>query len=66
MDILPASRELSRKDAYFSLVLAPLEYITKSLRMGDPWALDELRPFVSRCRALVDAYDARVDRMEGK
>lgn len=60
MTELPSNKKLSRKDAYYSLCLAPLEYLTKSLRMGDGWDLEDLTPFVRRCRALVDAYDARM------
>ena len=61
---LPANQRLARKDAFYSLALAPLEYVTKSLRKGDPWDLKELRPFVNRCRALVDAFDARAHEIE--
>lgn len=64
IDYIPSSQKLSRKDAFFSLILAPLEYITSSLRRGDPWELADLRPFVSRCRALVAAYDARMEGLE--
>lgn len=59
MSTLEANQTLRRRDAYYSLVLSPVEYITASLRKGDPWELDELTPFVNRCRALVDAYDMR-------
>lgn len=65
MDVLPQDKKLNRRDAFFSLVLQPLEYMTKSLRMGDEWELDDLRPFVNRCRAVVDAYDARMERIGG-
>lgn len=61
MSDLPPNRTLGRKDAFYSLTLAPLEFVTKSLRMGDGWDLTELTPFVSRCRALVAAYDARME-----
>jgi len=60
MDDLPPNKRFNRKEAFYSLCLAPLEYMTKSLRTGDGWELAELTPFVSRCRALVDAYDARI------
>ena len=60
MDDLPANQTLGRKDAFYSLCLAPLEYVTKSLMKGDPWELRELTPFVNRCRALVAAYDRRM------
>lgn len=63
MKDLPANQKLARKDAFYSLCLAPLEYVTKSLRKGDPWALAELRPFANRCRALADAFDERMKEM---
>lgn len=59
MNVLPANQRLSRRDAFHSLNLAPIEFMTKSLRSGDEWELDELEAFVRRCRALVDAFDAR-------
>ena len=62
MDDLPADQKLRRKDAYYSLILAPIEYVTSSLRKGDPWRTEDLADFVQRCRALVAAYDARVAR----
>lgn len=61
MDVLPANKRFSRRDAFYSLALQPLEYMTKSLRMGDEWDLSDLTPFISRCRALVAAYDARME-----
>lgn len=64
MSELPANQKLARKDAFYSLSLAPLEYITKSLMKGDPWELRELTPFVNRCRALVDAYDKRMGEIK--
>lgn len=64
MSELPPNRKMSRKDAFYSLCLAPLEYITKSLRTGDGWELEELEPFVRRCRALVDAFEARMKDIE--
>lgn len=63
MSDLPSNQKLARKDAFYSLVLAPLEYVTKSLRKGDPWELQELTPFVNRCRALVAAYDKRMEEL---
>lgn len=60
MDELPANQKLGRKDAFYSIALAPLEYVTKSLRKGDPWELRELQPFANRCRALADAFDDRM------
>ena len=62
MDNLPADQQLRRKDAFYSLVLAPLEYITASLRKGDPWETADLEQVAHRCRALADAFDARVSR----
>ena len=62
MNELPQERELGRRDAFYSLNLAPLEFMTKSLRTGDGWDLEELTPFVNRCRALVSAYDDRMER----
>lgn len=63
-DHLPSNQRLSRKDAFYSLTLAPLEFVTKSLRKGDSWELAELRPFANRCRALVDAFDARMKELD--
>jgi hypothetical protein len=60
MDELPANQKLRRKDAFYSLALAPLEYVTASLRKGDPWELADLTPFVNRCAALVAAYEDRM------
>lgn len=65
MDVLPANQRLRRRDAFHSLALAPLEYITKSLRMGDEWELEELQDFARRCRALADAFDARMEQAKG-
>lgn len=59
-DHLPANQRLARKDAFYSLTLAPIEFVTKSLLKGDPWELDELRQFANRCRALADAFDRRM------
>ena len=61
MNDLPPNRTFGRRDAFHSIALQPLEWITKSLRMGDGWDLAELTPFVNRCRALVAAYDARME-----
>lgn len=61
MNDLPPNKKLGRKEAFYSLSLAPLEYITRSLRTGDGWELLELTPFVNRCRALVQAYDKRME-----
>lgn len=67
MNDLPPNKAFGRKDAFYSLCLAPLEYMTKSLRTGDGWDLTEMTPFVNRCRALVVAYDERVKAaQEGK
>ena len=63
MSDLPPNKAFGRKDAFYSLILAPLEYMTKSLRTGDGWDLTELTPFVNRCRALVAAYDDRIKAM---
>lgn len=63
MTDLPANQTLRQKDAYYSLVLAPLEYLTASLRRGDPWSGADLDPFIRRCRALVIAYDARMEEL---
>ena len=63
MSDLPPNKSFGRREAFFSLCLQPLEFITKSLRTGDGWDLSELTPFVNRCRALVDAYD---DRMKAR
>ncbi len=63
-DHLPANQKLSRKDAFYSLALAPLEFVTKSLLKGDPWDLADLRPFAHRCRALADAFDKRIKEIE--
>lgn len=60
---LPINKTLKHKDAFYSLCLAPLEYITKSLRTGDAWELTELTPFINRCRALVAAYDKRMEEL---
>ena len=62
MSDLPADQKLARKDAFYSIILAPLEYVTKSLSKGDPWELTELTPLVNRMRGLVAAYDRRVER----
>lgn len=66
MNTLPANKTFGRKDAFFSLILQPLEYVTKSLRMGDAWDLAELEPFVRRCRALVAAFDARMEAAQNE
>lgn len=61
---LPPNKKFHQKEAYYSMVLAPLEYITKSLRMGDGWHLADLTPLAQRCRALADAYDKRMEAHE--
>lgn len=64
MNDLPPNKTFGRRDAFYSLALQPLEYMTKSLRQGDGWDLLELTPFVNRCRALVAAYDDRMKALE--
>lgn len=66
-EILPASRKSAKHDVYDMLVLWPLEAVTKSLRRGDTdHSLETLRPLAQRCRALADAFDARITEMGGK
>ena len=60
MNELPANQRLARKDAFYSMILAPLEYVTRSLMKGDPWELTELQQVANRCRALADAFDRRM------
>lgn len=60
MNDLPANQKLRQKDAYYSIVLAPLEHVTASLRRGDPWAGEDLAALANRCRALADAFDDRM------
>ena len=58
---LPDNRTLYKRDPFYSLVLAPLEFMTASLRKGDPWDGDDLVPFANRCRAFVAAFDERME-----
>ena len=60
IDYIPGTRKLNRKNAFYSLILAPLEYVTQSLRRGDEWELADLQDVARRCRALADAFDARI------
>ena len=64
MNDLPPNQRLNRRDAYHMLMLLPLEVMTKSLRKGDGWDLQDLTPFIQRCKALTDAYDARMGAAE--
>lgn len=60
--ILAPVRGAWRRDAFHMLCLVPIERITESLRRGnDAWELRELTDYVNRCRALVAAYDARME-----
>lgn len=61
MNVLPGVQRFRRKEAFYSLILAPLEYVTASLRKGDEWELDDLSELARRCRALADAYDLRAE-----
>lgn len=61
MNDLPDNRTLFKRDAFYSLIEAPLEFMTASLRKGDPWKGADLLPFVNRCRALVAAFDERME-----
>lgn len=63
MTELPPDQKLRQRDAFHMLCLLPLELMTKSLRKGDGWDLRDLTPFVQRCKALVAAYDARMEAM---
>jgi len=60
MNDLPASRVFSKRDVFSMMALTPLETVTRSLRMGDAHVLETLMPLANRCRALADAYDARM------
>lgn len=62
-DTLPANKALGKRDVFDMLVLRGLENVTKSLRMGDAHELNTLRPLAQRCRALADAFEARMSEL---
>lgn len=64
MSDLPASKTFGKRDVFQMMALAPLEQVTKSLRMGDAHVLETLTPLANRCRALADAYDARMSEIQ--
>ena len=47
------------------IVIQGIERVTRGLRHGEPFDLENLRPLAWRCRALADAFDARVNGIEG-
>lgn len=63
---LPPNQKLNQRDAYHMLCLLPLEMVTKSLRRGDGWEGRDLASFAQRCRALADAYDARMEALSNE
>jgi hypothetical protein len=59
-DILPENRTFTSRDVFDMIIVQGLERVTQSLRMGDRHTLTNLRPLAGRCRALADAFDARM------
>ena len=64
MNTLPASRKTYEREVFDMLIIRGLENVTKCLRMGDAFDLDNLRPLANRCRALADAFDLRMAEHE--
>lgn len=60
MNELPASKRFGKRDVFDMTVLYPIENVTNSLRKGDAHVLDTLQPLANRCRALANAFDARM------
>ena len=48
------------------IVIQGLERVTRGLRHGEPFDLENLRPLANRCRALADAFEARISTLEDK
>lgn len=62
-EILPPNRLANKRDVFKMLIEWPIENVTQSLRKGDAHELENLRPFANRCRALADAFDARMSEI---
>ena len=62
-DILPADMRLATREVFDMVLLRGLETVTRELRNGAPFDMANLRPLAARCRALSDAYDARLSEV---
>ncbi len=60
MPDLPPLKSWGQREALEMIVMRGLESVTRSLRSGDGFDLSTLRPLAARCRALSDAFDARM------
>jgi hypothetical protein len=60
MNDLPPNVKMGQREVFDMILLRGLESVTRSLRQGDGFAMDNLWPLRNRCRALADAFDARV------
>lgn len=66
MNDLPPNHNLGQREVFDMLILRGLENVTRALRMGDGFHLENLRPLAHRCRALADAYDDRMNSVVEK
>lgn len=60
MSDLPPNIKMGQREVFDMVLLRGLESVTRSLRQGDGFAMENLWPLRNRCRALADAFDARV------
>lgn len=60
MNDLPPNHKLGQREVFDMVLLRGLESVTRSLRTGDGFSMENLRPLAQRCRALSDAFDARM------
>lgn len=64
-DTLPANRKRGLRDALYMIQIKGLESVTRALIMGDGFDdVENLNVLANRCRALANAYDARVTEIK--
>lgn len=64
MTRLPASKSDRPRDVFVMLHLSGLERITTALRMGDEFDMRDLTPLVQRSKAMIQAYEWRLEQMK--
>ena len=60
MTTLPQNSSRGTREVFDMLVINGIESVTRALRRGDAFDLDNLQPLARRCRALSDAFEARM------